>query len=56
MTLNGHHEGNKDQKQGKMEAKHLKKAVSRQQTNLGITRDEWGPSIPNQQYKLLAPR
>lgn len=41
MMLSGHHESNKDQEQGKTEAKHLQKPVSRQQTNLGIRRDEW---------------
>lgn len=37
--LSGHHESNKDQEQEK--TKTVQKSVSRQQTNLGIRRDEW---------------
>lgn len=35
--LSGHHESHKDQEQEKT----VQKSVSRQQTNLGIRRDEW---------------
>lgn len=35
--LSGHHESHKDQEQEKT----VQQSVSRQQTNLGIRRDEW---------------